>query len=143
MEKGQTTISVLLDLDISESKNISWKPECVLSFSKANIRQPMLKLKTHSGFHDLFLKWYDVCHVLSRNCYPSGAPEFTHGFSEVRVFCVMFLPTYPYYLHHDYTERHLTKIGGTIPLFFSVCIVYCCFISSIFSPSYTDQSFYR
>jgi hypothetical protein len=39
----------------------------------------------------------------------------------------IYIPTYPYYLHHDYTERHLTKIGGTIPLFFSVCIVYCCY----------------
>jgi hypothetical protein len=28
-----TTVSVLLDLEISESKNISWKPECVLSFN--------------------------------------------------------------------------------------------------------------
>jgi len=26
----------------------------------ANIRQPMLKLKTHSGFHDLFLKCLHV-----------------------------------------------------------------------------------
>jgi hypothetical protein len=37
-----------------------WKPECVLSFNMGwriqftNIRQPMLKLKTHSGFHELF-----------------------------------------------------------------------------------------
>jgi hypothetical protein len=52
-------------------RNKSWKPECVLSFNMdwrilvfypepeakdkiSNIRQPMLKLKTHSGFHDLF-----------------------------------------------------------------------------------------
>jgi hypothetical protein len=52
-------------------RNKSWKPECVLSFNMGwrilvfypepeardkftNIRQPMLKLKTHSGFHDLF-----------------------------------------------------------------------------------------
>ena len=36
----------------------SWKPECVLSFNMGitNIQQPILKLKTHSGFHDLFLK---------------------------------------------------------------------------------------
>jgi len=32
---------------ILELKNKSWKPECVLSFN-------MLKLKTHSGFHELF-----------------------------------------------------------------------------------------
>jgi hypothetical protein len=36
-----------------QNRNNSWKPECVLSFT--NIRQPMLKLKTHSDFHDLFL----------------------------------------------------------------------------------------
>jgi hypothetical protein len=41
-------------------RNKSWKPECVGSFNMGwrikftNIRQPMLKLKTHSGFHDLF-----------------------------------------------------------------------------------------
>jgi hypothetical protein len=52
-------------------RNKSWKPECVLSFNMGwwglvfylepetrdkftNIRQPMLKLKTHSGFHNLF-----------------------------------------------------------------------------------------
>jgi hypothetical protein len=27
----------------------------ILVFYPTNIRQPMLKLKTHSGFHDLFL----------------------------------------------------------------------------------------
>jgi hypothetical protein len=27
-----------------------------------NIRQPMLKLKAHSGFHDLFLKY--ICMIL-------------------------------------------------------------------------------
>ena len=37
-------------------KNKSWKPECVGSFNMnwrikfTNIRQPMLKLKTHSNF---------------------------------------------------------------------------------------------
>ena len=52
-------------------RNKSWKPEYLGSFNidwrilvfypepeakdKANICQPMLKLKTHSGFHDLFL----------------------------------------------------------------------------------------
>ena len=41
-------------------RNKSWKPECVLSFNMnwrikfTNIRQSMLKLKTHYGFHDLF-----------------------------------------------------------------------------------------
>jgi hypothetical protein len=52
-------------------RNKSWKPECVGSFNMDwrilvlypepeagikfnNIRQSMLKLKTHSGFHDLF-----------------------------------------------------------------------------------------
>ena len=45
-------------------RNKSWKPECVGSFNMGwrieytNIRQPMLKLKTHSGFHDLFRFWY-------------------------------------------------------------------------------------
>jgi hypothetical protein len=40
-------------------RNKSWKPECVLSFNMGwritftNIRQPMLKLKTHSGFNEL------------------------------------------------------------------------------------------
>ena len=42
-------------------RNKSWKPDCVLSFNMdwrvlvfTNIHQPMLKLKAHSGFHDLF-----------------------------------------------------------------------------------------
>jgi hypothetical protein len=52
-------------------RNKSWKPECVGSFNMGwkilifypeplrgikftYIRQPMLKLKTHSSFHDLF-----------------------------------------------------------------------------------------
>jgi len=41
-------------------RNKSWKPECVGSLDMdrwiklTNIRQSMLKLKTHSGFHDLF-----------------------------------------------------------------------------------------
>ena len=41
-------------------RNKSWKPECVGSFNmdwrikSTNIRQSMLKLKTHFGFHDLF-----------------------------------------------------------------------------------------
>jgi len=50
-------------------RNKSWKPECVGSFNMdwwifypepeaTNIRQSMLKLKTHSGFHDLFRFWY-------------------------------------------------------------------------------------
>jgi hypothetical protein len=50
-------------------RNKSWKPECVVSFNMGwwilvfylkftNIWQPMLKLKTHSGFHDLFRFWY-------------------------------------------------------------------------------------
>jgi hypothetical protein len=46
--------------------NMGWqilvKPECVLSFNMGwrilvnftNIHQPMLKLKTHSGFNELF-----------------------------------------------------------------------------------------
>ena len=44
-----------------QNRNNSWKPECVLSFNMGwriliiFIRQPMLKLKTHSGFHDFFL----------------------------------------------------------------------------------------
>jgi len=43
-----------------ELRNKSWKPECVGRFNMdwrikfTNIRQSMLKLKTHSGFHDLF-----------------------------------------------------------------------------------------
>ena len=45
-----------------QNRNKSWKPECVLSFNMGwrtlvnFIRHPMLKLKAHSGFHDLFLK---------------------------------------------------------------------------------------
>jgi len=56
-------------------RNKSWKPECVGSFNMdwwilvfypsqkrgikfTNIRQSILKLKTHSGFHDLFRFWY-------------------------------------------------------------------------------------
>jgi hypothetical protein len=48
-------------------RNKSWKPECVLSLNMGwrilvfypklkftNIRQPMLTLKAHSGFHELF-----------------------------------------------------------------------------------------
>jgi hypothetical protein len=48
----------------SKIKKKLWKPECVWSFNMdwrikfINIRQPMLKLKTHSGFHDLFRFWY-------------------------------------------------------------------------------------
>ena len=43
--------------------NEKWKPECALSFNMdwrilvfypEHIRQSMLKLKTHFGFHDLF-----------------------------------------------------------------------------------------
>ena len=46
-----------------QNRNKSWKPECVLSFKMGwrilvkFIRQLMLRLKTHSGFHDLFLKY--------------------------------------------------------------------------------------
>ena len=43
-----------------ELRNKSWKPECALSFNMGwwtNIHQPMLKLKAHSGFHDLFLNY--------------------------------------------------------------------------------------
>jgi hypothetical protein len=46
---------------ISYLRNKSWKPKCVGNFNMGwqgikftNIRQPMLKLKIHSGFHDLF-----------------------------------------------------------------------------------------
>jgi hypothetical protein len=45
-------------------RNKSWKPECVLSFNMGwriqftYIRQPMLKLKAHSGFNELFRFWY-------------------------------------------------------------------------------------
>ena len=45
-----------------QNRNKSWKPECVLNFNMGwrmlvnFIRQPMSKLKTHTGFHDLFLK---------------------------------------------------------------------------------------
>jgi hypothetical protein len=48
------------------NRNKSWKPECFLSFNVdwrilVNfIGQSMLKLPTHSGFHDLFLK-YTIC----------------------------------------------------------------------------------
>ena len=50
-------------------RNNSWMSECVLSFNMGwrilvwgikftNIRQPMLKLKTHSGIHEFFRFWY-------------------------------------------------------------------------------------
>jgi hypothetical protein len=46
---------------ISYLRNKSWKPKCVGNFNMGwqgikftNICQPMLKLKIHSGFHDLF-----------------------------------------------------------------------------------------
>ena len=45
---------------LGELRNKSWKPECVGSFNMdwrmkfTNIRQSTLKLKKHSGFHDLF-----------------------------------------------------------------------------------------
>jgi hypothetical protein len=56
------------ELAIVKLRNKSWKPECVGSINmdwrilvfypepeaNTNIRQSMLKLKTHSGFHDLF-----------------------------------------------------------------------------------------
>jgi len=34
------------------SFNMGWR------IKSTNIRQPMLKLETHSGFHDLFPFWY-------------------------------------------------------------------------------------
>jgi len=36
----------------------SWKSECVLNFNMDWRILLMLKLKTHSGFHDLFRFWY-------------------------------------------------------------------------------------
>ena len=44
-------------------RNKSWKPECVGSFNMGwriwvCYPEPELKLKTHSGFHDLFWFWY-------------------------------------------------------------------------------------
>jgi hypothetical protein len=49
---------------------MSWKPECGLNFNMVwrilvnFIRQPMLRLKTHSGFHDLFIKYIITSHLL-------------------------------------------------------------------------------
>jgi hypothetical protein len=49
---------------VVELRNKSWKPKCVLSFNMGwrikftNICQHMLKLKTHSVFHELFRFWY-------------------------------------------------------------------------------------
>ena len=49
-----------IDRHIIYLRNKSWNPECVLSFNMdwrikfTNIRQPMLKLETHSSFHELF-----------------------------------------------------------------------------------------
>ena len=44
------------------SQNVFWVLTWVGGYSYfikvTNIRQPMLKLKTHSGFHDLFRFWY-------------------------------------------------------------------------------------
>ena len=52
-----------------QNRNNSWKPECALSFNMGwwikftNISQPMLKLKAHFGFHDLFLKYTTQIYV--------------------------------------------------------------------------------
>ena len=51
-----TCFAIIRDICL---RNKSWNPECVLNFNKdwrnkfTNIHQPMLKLKSHSGFHDL------------------------------------------------------------------------------------------
>jgi hypothetical protein len=53
-----------------QNRNNSWKPECVLSFNMGwriltnFTHHPMLKLKTHSGFHNLFLK-HQVSNIFS------------------------------------------------------------------------------
>jgi hypothetical protein len=70
---NQSILPYLYPWTYQNRKN-SWKPECVLSFNMdwrilvsypepetkykiTNIRQPMLQLKTHSGFHDLVPKF--------------------------------------------------------------------------------------
>ena len=73
-----------------QNQNNSWKPECVLSFNMGwrilvfypNICQPMLKLKTHSGFHDLFLNsnmnsFFRF--VNKRASYPFGIISLAHA----------------------------------------------------------------
>ena len=68
--RSQKLIESKLDKSVGEVSNnafekklvptTTWKIECVLSFNMdwwikfTDIRQPMLKLKTHSGFHELF-----------------------------------------------------------------------------------------
>jgi len=58
--KGTGSLDKNVVLVMVDLRNKSWKPECVLSFNMdwrikfPNIRQPMLKLKTHSSFHNLF-----------------------------------------------------------------------------------------
>ena len=36
--------------------------------SRTNIRQPMSKLKTHFGFHDLFLISFEIAIMVVGNC---------------------------------------------------------------------------
>jgi hypothetical protein len=65
LNHSQNVIVAVKILYINKSQHVdSWKPECFLSFNMGwrilveiqftNIGQPMLKLKTHSGFHELF-----------------------------------------------------------------------------------------
>ena len=67
-------------------RNKSWKPECVWSFNMdwqikfTNICQPMLKLKTHTGFHDLFLK-YSMRHAGTKT---KGCQLYIHAFSPIQ-----------------------------------------------------------
>ena len=62
LQSSNQSILSYLYCQTYQNRNNSWKSECVLRFKMGRrilvnfIRQPMLKLKTHSGFHDLFLK---------------------------------------------------------------------------------------
>ena len=60
--------------DLRCLRNKSWKPECVLSFKMdwrikfTNIRQPMLKLKTHSDMSNstntvVYFDWKTVIYI--------------------------------------------------------------------------------
>ena len=41
------------------------------------IRQPMLRLKTHSGFHDLFIKYIITSHLLMKRIASHAANMMT------------------------------------------------------------------
>jgi hypothetical protein len=114
-----------------QNQNNSWKPECVLSFNMGwqilvfypNIRQPMLKLKTHSGFHDLFLnsnmtsffrfvdkraiyRWYNLIRTCAGECdWPFHWQDKLCATFSANVNINYHLPIKVYY--HICTLRHI------------------------------------